>query len=506
MRVGVTALAFAGCFGLVGCFSAPPDRADAGGTSAGSTASGGTSAGSTASSGTTANGSAQVVAIEWVPIDDPVVNLADSIGTKSLQLQFRLLDSSHSPVSDGVNVTFSLGTNHVDASLAVTSAKTANGTGLVSTTLNAGLINGNATVTATADNGVSGTTPPIPIQGGPPDLAHMAFACDNLRVAGFERSGLALRCSAIIGDRNAAFAPNVQVKFRAEAGTVSQAIPTTPDPFSGLGIATMTYQTGTPPPLDVDPNALDDGISTPNCALPGYPGQTGTCNPRDGWVTLIAYTAGDECYVDVNGNGKYDEGIDRFPPECDQGEPYVDANDNGQYDPPNETFLDFDYNARYTPANGKWDGADEHAIWRSTVIVWTGAPTLTATPTDVGTLAHCASQPIAVTLADVNGNLPAADGQADALFIDAAADGGAIALPAQISLSGANNAFSSNGYPSVDNTAFSFMLEDADGCVMPQPASPAPFSVALSAARTLDDSGVPAPTVFGESAITGAYQ
>ena len=448
--------------------------------------------------------SSTVSSIEWVHDDETasVVNLADSFGTKALQLQFRLLDSSHSPVSDGVNVTFSLGDNHGDASLAVTSAKTANGTGLVSTTLNGGFINGSVTVTATADNGVSGSTSPIPVQGGPADLGHMSFVCDNLRVAGFEQKNLTLNCTATIGDRNSAFAPNVQVSFDSEAGTVSQAVITSPDPVGGLGIATMIHQTGNPEPVDVPPSALDDGISTPNCALLGYPGQTGTCNPRDGWVTLIAYAAGDECYTDNNGNGKYDEGIDDFPPECDQGEPFIDANDNGVFDT-GERYKDIDQNGSYTPANGRWDSAISHDIWRQTTVVWTGTPSIVVRPTTVSP-SHCDKPQISFTLADANGNLPASDGDGDAVSVSDDL-GGSNPIPASLPLSGPNNAVSTDGYPSVDNTQFSFTLHDADGCSSPPPDSATPISITLDVERTLDDSGVAAQSLTLYDAVTGSF-
>lgn len=50
--------------------------------------------------------------------------------------------------------------------------------------------------------------------------------------------------------------------------------------------------------------------------------------PSDGLVTILAWLEGEEAYVDVNGNGRYDEG----EPFVDAGRIYRDDNGNGVYD------------------------------------------------------------------------------------------------------------------------------------------------------------------------------
>jgi hypothetical protein len=85
-------------------------------------------------------------------------------------------------------------------------------------------------------------------------------------------------------------------------------------------------------------------------------------------VTVIAWVKGEEGFVDVNQNGKYDDG----EPFVDLGEPFVDANDNGKWDP-GEWWLDVDGNGSYTGPNGKWDA--DTIIWTQTRVVYTGLPT-----------------------------------------------------------------------------------------------------------------------------------
>jgi hypothetical protein len=50
--------------------------------------------------------------------------------------------------------------------------------------------------------------------------------------------------------------------------------------------------------------------------------------PANGRVTVLAYTEGEEAFVDANGNNKYDAGESFY----DMGQPYLDANENGLFD------------------------------------------------------------------------------------------------------------------------------------------------------------------------------
>jgi hypothetical protein len=49
--------------------------------------------------------------------------------------------------------------------------------------------------------------------------------------------------------------------------------------------------------------------------------------PSNGRVTVLAYTEGDEVFVDANGNNKYDAGETFY----DQGQPFLDTNEDGVY-------------------------------------------------------------------------------------------------------------------------------------------------------------------------------
>src|SRR5690606_14980376 len=101
--------------------------------------------------------------------------------------------------------------------------------------------------------------------------------------------------------------------------------------------------------------------------------------PADGKVRILATTPGNESFIDINGNGTYDYGIDIFSigdpdssacnlnvpipsaagasSSCDDlGEAFTDRNHNGVYDLGVDTFIDFDSNGQRTEGNGIYDG------------------------------------------------------------------------------------------------------------------------------------------------------
>jgi hypothetical protein len=99
-------------------------------------------------------------------------------------------------------------------------------------------------------------------------------------------------------------------------------------------------------------------------------------NPRDGWVTIIGVTHGEETFADANGNGVYNAG-EKFIDT--PGEPFLDVDDNGIYNPP-ETFLDQNQNGIYNVgepfiddnSNGRYDYGDPFFIDVNNNNVWDG--------------------------------------------------------------------------------------------------------------------------------------
>ena len=123
-------------------------------------------------------------------------------------------------------------------------------------------------------------------------------------------------------------------------------------------------------PIDVAPATGEPHWSTTTdlCSPPvnNVP-QTRTHNPRDGLVTFIAATQGEEGFTDLNGNGQWDQG----EPFFDLGEPYADSNDNNEWDP-GEPYIDVNGNGQYDGPNGKWDS--NTTIWTVGHVMYTDAP------------------------------------------------------------------------------------------------------------------------------------
>jgi len=116
--------------------------------------------------------------------------------------------------------------------------------------------------------------------------------------------------------------------------------------------ATLTFRTGD----NLNDNAVPDGLEvrfiaeggavTPSCFL-----TDGACEvtwigqsprPIDFRSTILAYTLGNESFLDTNANGLFDDGdlFDDIPARIDVPEPFLDANDNGTYDMGTELFID----------------------------------------------------------------------------------------------------------------------------------------------------------------------
>jgi hypothetical protein len=98
-------------------------------------------------------------------------------------------------------------------------------------------------------------------------------------------------------------------------------------------------------------------------------GNRPTNNPRDNLVTLMAFTSGEESFIDANNNGVYDAN-EKFD---DLTEPFVDGNDNATHDE-DERFIDANGNGVWDGKNDRWDA--NTLIWVQDRILWTGIPAL----------------------------------------------------------------------------------------------------------------------------------
>lgn len=330
-------------------------------------------------------------------------------------VRFVATDSRGQPAA-GVTVTFALQSDQPGVTLTPTSGTTTKEGGVVQTQLVAtGHVN-SVVVQATAGDKVA-LSPPITFAGSAPSSSQFTFQCgefDGVASGGVHAiraydptrhltAGVKVHCTAHVADRNGDGIPNAQVSFLTEAGTIG---PTETTQSDVIGNATVLYKTSLPLPEDVDPGTFtwtptnDDthtgeylvplwmhpylwsenpianylqefgNLNEPRRTDPERLGPNNTPiinNPRDNLVSMIAVTAGEEAFEDLNNNGQYDEG----EPFTDLTEPFVDSNDNGTWDE-GERYIDTNNNGQWDGKNGKFDA--NTLIWVQERILWTGLP------------------------------------------------------------------------------------------------------------------------------------
>ncbi len=338
-------------------------------------------------------------------------------------VRFRAIDSRGVPMA-GVPMTFRLQSERAGVTLNPTSALTNKGDGVASTQLTVNTRVSSVIVVAEIGDKAA-SSPPLSFAGAVPNARQFTFQCGDMdgRGTGGVHAlhvwdegrnmivGVHVECTAHTGDRNGDGVVGALVSFLTEAGTIA---PTETSVTDLVGNATVIYKATLPTPQDVPPSSFtwtppNDATHTGEYIAPlwmhpycwqqnPYTAATfaycpcplgGPCpeprrkdpiraqradqfnNPRDNLVTMIAVTAGEEGYDDLNNNGRYDNG----EPFDDLTEPFVDDNDNGTWDGPTGTS----FGERYidTNGNGRWDGKNgtydsNTLIWVANRIIWTG--------------------------------------------------------------------------------------------------------------------------------------
>jgi hypothetical protein len=194
----------------------------------------------------------------------------------------------------------------------------------------------------------------VGIVGAPPVENRFSVAAKQLNVPGRVTFGLTDTISALVNDRfGNAVPPGTSVLFQTNGASIVNL--TTTD-SSGVATGTLITEGNIPP---------------------------------SGIVTVLAFTRGEEHFLDNNGNGTFDPGIDTI--ETDHvAEPFIDfrplppldaacpipagTNDgsnlcNDAFDPntPNELFVDANL-------DGVWDEQGTPGVWDKDILVWRSFP------------------------------------------------------------------------------------------------------------------------------------
>lgn len=273
----------------------------------------------------------------------------------------------------GVPVTFTA--NNAPSGLTISPSGVTDAMGVVSTMVQSGFSVGTFTVTATVAGTVTGTSPTIGVRGAKPSNLGFTVQCAMVNLPAYispaPPRAVTDACTVTLIDRLGNPVGRVtSVNLNSEAGAVPANIMTTGFNPTGSnmneGKGTFNFSTVGPfPAIDVPPLAADSAqYPFMRSAEPSVAAGALTRNPRDGLVTILAYTDGEEHFYDDNANGQRDAN-ERF---IDQGEPFLDANDNNQWDS-GEFYADVDGNNMWTPPNGVWDANSK--IWTVAYLLYT---------------------------------------------------------------------------------------------------------------------------------------
>jgi len=319
--------------------------------------------------------------------------------------QFALIDDRGNPV-EGQTVTFAI--SSADSQHAATLSNTtdiSDEDGFVETRVNAGTAAANIRVTATftpsGGTAISTQSLPIAINTGPADHDSFSLAISDAAVKNaYGTDGVTTTMSVQVGDRhNNPVADGTVVSFWAEYGHIQPSCETS----GGNCSATWT---------------------------------SGGMRPGDGLATVIAYTTGEDSFLDAGErNGIYNIAADSTHLSVDEAiintsEMYYDYASDG-YTAGTDAFVDYNGNGIYDATSTKYRGAlcSVGAIAAShcaetSVQVWSDSQIALNTRTPVATLMAgpwIAGGTYTITVVDSLGNYPPADSSVSLSAISPAA-------------------------------------------------------------------------------------
>ena len=261
------------------------------------------SAGATSQSKTLAVAAPTANAVVFVSATPAQIFVAGSGALEQALVKFKVLSSSGVALGS-VPIKFSIVTNPGGVGLGVTGSTVAvNATtlanGEASVSVFSGTIPGPIKVRAelVSDASVFSESQNLTVASGPPSQRFMSFSAETFNIEGWDVDGTSTQLTVRVADRQGnAVADGTVINFTAEGGQVASSCATAQ--INGISQCSVTFISQNPRPVG-------------------------------GRASVLAYTAGTKDYVDVNGNNRYDAGVDTL---IKIGDAYRDDNENGAYD------------------------------------------------------------------------------------------------------------------------------------------------------------------------------
>jgi len=249
-------------------------------------------------------------AIRFVSASPTTIGLKGTGLNEVSELIFEVRDINNTPLA-GQDVTFSLNTSVGGIELDPVSAES-DASGLVKTRVRAGTAQTSVRVTATALQGTrraSTVSSELTITTGLPDQNSVTLSVATHNAEGLNLNDTVVPVTVRAADRfNNPVPDGTAFAFRTSGGAIE---------------ASCTTLNG---------ECSVDWVSQ---------------NPKVPRAAILAYAIGEESFIDLNGDGRYDDG----EPLESLGEPFLDRNLNGAYDAATEEVIDFNGDGRRNDPN-----------------------------------------------------------------------------------------------------------------------------------------------------------
>jgi hypothetical protein len=253
-------------------------------------------AGATSVSGAVSVANSIATNVQFISTTPQLIYLKDSVGTTQAQVVFKVVDSGGNPLQNKkLRLTLSNAATGVSLDTVGNSLPvdlTSDSLGQVSAAVFSGTIPTSLNVKATlldsanAATGVFSNSNLLTVASGRPTQSSLSLALEKLSIEGMSRDGETTQVTLSMADRQGnPVPPGTQVNFVSESGVLLPAVcfvppvipATTSSPAIPVSACTVTFRS--------------QGTRTTN-----------------GRVSILAYVAGEEDFVDANRNNVYDCG------------------------------------------------------------------------------------------------------------------------------------------------------------------------------------------------------
>lgn len=268
------------------------------------------SAGATPQSASINVAAATANAITFVSASPAQIFVAGSGAVDQSIVRFSVQSSAGTALPN-VPVQFSIVTNPGGVGLNAAGSTTAvsattDSSGQASVSVFSGTIPGPVKVKGTLSSNtlVFAESQNLTVASGPPSQRFMSLSVETFNIEGWVIDGTSTQLTARLADRQGnAVVDGTVVNFTAEGGQVASSCATAR--VNGISQCSVTFSTQNPRPVG-------------------------------GRASVLAYTEGTKDYIDVNGNNRYDAGIDTL---VAIGDAFRDDNENATYDSTGGEFL-----------------------------------------------------------------------------------------------------------------------------------------------------------------------